>query len=124
MEERNWAMRMDERAMAREELDKEQRHMQAQGRRETLSPHWLKRVRQALGVSQEGMSKELNLERSTIFRMERREAARTISLKSLDKLAEAMGCKVVYAIVPCQGRTLMQQAEWLRWRKEILGDRK
>jgi ribosome-binding protein aMBF1 (putative translation factor) len=120
MEERDGAMKMDERAMFREKLDKEQRHMQAQGRREFLSPHWLRRVRQALGVSMEEMAEELQMNRSAIFRMEESEAARTISLKSLDKLAATMGCKVVYAIVPHQGRTLTQQAEWRRWTKQVL----
>jgi DNA-binding XRE family transcriptional regulator len=121
MEERSGTMRMDERAMFREKLDKEQRHMQAQGRREFLPKPWLKRVRQALGVTVEGMAEELDVYRQTIFRLEESEAARTISLKSLDKLAGTMGCKVVYAIVPHQGRTLMQQAEWRRWTKQVLG---
>jgi predicted DNA-binding mobile mystery protein A len=114
-------MRMDERAMLRGKLDKEQRHMQAQGRREMLSPQWLRRVRQALGVSAEEMAEEMNIYRSAIFRLEESESAGTISLKSLNKVAGAMGCKVVYAVVPHQGRTLMQQAEWRRWAKRILG---
>ena len=116
-------MKMDERAILREKLDKEQRHMRAQGRREMLAPQWLKRVRQALGVSAEEMAEEMDVYRSTIFRLEESESAGTISLRSLNKVAATMGCKVVYAVVPHQGRTLMQQAEWLRWAKEILGNR-
>ena len=44
---------------------------------------------------------------------EESEAARTISLKRLESAAEAMGCRLVYAIVPKQGSlsTLAQAAE-------------
>jgi transcriptional regulator with XRE-family HTH domain len=113
-------MKMDERAMAREKLDKEQRYMRAQGKREMLPSPWLRRVRQALGVVAEEMAEELDMQRTAIFRLEESEAARTITLKTLDKLAGAMGCKVVYAIVPHQGRTLMQLAERRGWAKELL----
>jgi hypothetical protein len=40
-------------------------------------------------------------------------------LRALEKAAEAMDCKVVYAIVPRGGKTLMELAERQRWRKKL-----
>jgi hypothetical protein len=64
----------------------------------------------------------LNVNRSVLGRLEQSEARRTISLKALDRAAAAMGCKVVYGIVPVDGKTVTEVAERRRWEK-IFGER-
>jgi hypothetical protein len=48
------------------------------------------------------------------------ERDQTISMRSLGRMAEAMGCKVVYGVVPLNGKTLEELAEERLWRK-VLG---
>jgi transcriptional regulator with XRE-family HTH domain len=112
-------MRVEDRAVVRRQLDKEQRFFQMAEKHHNYGPRWLRRVRQALGVRAEDMARELNVNRSVIFRREESEARQTISLKALEKLAGAMGCTLVYAIVPRGGKTLVELAETQLWMKKL-----
>jgi predicted DNA-binding mobile mystery protein A len=74
------------------------------GLREDKSPPagWVKAIRGALGLNTRQLADLLNVDHSTVQRLEKREAKGTAALESLDKAARAMGCKVIYAIVPNQ----------------------
>jgi predicted DNA-binding mobile mystery protein A len=61
---------------------------------------WLKAIRGALGLSTRQLAAIVGIDFSSIIRLEERELQGTVSLEVLDKAAKAMGCKVVYAIVP------------------------
>ena len=61
---------------------------------------WLKTVRQALNMSGAQLARRMGVTRAQVSQYEKNELSRSITLKSLDQAAEAMGCKVVYAIVP------------------------
>jgi hypothetical protein len=56
-----------------------------------------------------------------VFDLEAREVKNTISMRSLSRMAEAMGCKVVYGIVPRDGKTLDRLAEERLWRAVLEG---
>jgi hypothetical protein len=45
----------------------------------------------------------MNVSPQAIHQLEKSEAAGTISLKQLEAVAAAMGCRVVYAVVPRKG---------------------
>jgi predicted DNA-binding mobile mystery protein A len=64
---------------------------------------WLKAIRQALGRSLKSVAGELNISPQAIHQLEKSEAAGTISLKQLEAVSGAMGCHVVYTIVPNHG---------------------
>lgn len=64
---------------------------------------WLKALRQALGLSLKSVAERLKLTPQSIHQFEKSEAIGSISLRQLEALAGAMGCRVVYAIVPRQG---------------------
>ena len=66
---------------------------------------WVREIRTALGLSQSQLAARAGVSRATVQQMERAEAQRRITLASLDKLAQAMGCQVALAIVP-KGGTL------------------
>ncbi len=78
-------------------------------------------MRQALGVHATDMARTLDVKVSVIYRLEKSEDKKSISLRAMEKAAEAMECKVVYAIVPRGGKTLMELAERQRWRKRLGG---
>lgn len=64
---------------------------------------WLRGVRQALGMRVGEVGQRLKVGKSEVYRLEMSEARETITLKRLRAAAEAMGCEVVYAVVPARG---------------------
>ena len=61
---------------------------------------WLKTMRKALGMSGAQLGRRLGVTRSQIAQSERNELSGAVTLKTLQNAAEAMGCHLVYAIVP------------------------
>lgn len=61
---------------------------------------WLKTVRKALGMSGVQLAKKMGVTRARIAQAERAELDGAATLKSMKAAAEAMGCRLVYAVVP------------------------
>jgi predicted DNA-binding mobile mystery protein A len=61
---------------------------------------WLKAIRAALGISSRQLAQIVGIDSAAVIRLEDREPTGKITLELLDRAAQAMGCKVVYAIVP------------------------
>lgn len=62
---------------------------------------WVRAIREAIGMTNVQLAKRLRRKApQTIEDMQEYEAAGSIKLKTLRELAEAMGCQLVYAIVP------------------------
>jgi predicted DNA-binding mobile mystery protein A len=61
---------------------------------------WIKAVRGALGMTTRELAARLGVQQSTITRLEEREVSGKVTLDVLSRAAEAMHCKLVYAIVP------------------------
>jgi len=66
------------------------------------SSGWLKAIREALGMPATQLAKRLGVVTSTVTRLEASEADDTISLATLRRAAEALGCELHYALVPRQ----------------------
>lgn len=64
---------------------------------------WIKDVRSALGMSAAQMARWLDISKPTLARLEKNEASRAVTLKSLEKIARVMHCRLVYAFVPDPG---------------------
>jgi predicted DNA-binding mobile mystery protein A len=64
---------------------------------------WARSMREALGMTQVELANRMSASRQSIQEFERAEVTRRITLESLDRMATAMGCKVVLAIVPVAG---------------------
>lgn len=62
--------------------------------------HWIKDVRSALGMSAAQMARLLDISKPSLSRLEKNEASRAVTLKSLEKIARVMHCRLVYALVP------------------------
>jgi predicted DNA-binding mobile mystery protein A len=64
---------------------------------------WLRAVRDALGMSTTDVGHRMGVTRSRVTQIEQAEVAGNIKLETLERAADALGCKVVYAIVPKSG---------------------
>jgi len=61
---------------------------------------WLKAIRGALGISARQLAQIIGVDMSAIIRLEEREPDGKVTLEMLNRAAQAMDCKVIYAIVP------------------------
>ena len=61
---------------------------------------WIVEVRNILGMSAAQLGHRLGIRQSTVAKLEQSERDGTITLNSLGRLAGAMNCRLVYAIVP------------------------
>lgn len=66
------------------------------------SKGWLRTVRDAIGMNRSEVAKGMGISRQSYTALEQAEAGRAITLRSLDRAAEAMDCEVVYFLVPKQ----------------------
>jgi predicted DNA-binding mobile mystery protein A len=64
---------------------------------------WVRAIREALGMTQAQLGARMNISRQSVQDLEQAEAERRITLDSLDRLAQAMDCRVVYSLVPEHG---------------------
>ena len=80
--------------------------------RQVVRPYrgWLRAVRQALGLSRPRVAKAMGVKPQSIMDFEETEANDRITLRNLRRLANAMDCELVYAIVPKSG-TIQELAE-------------
>jgi predicted DNA-binding mobile mystery protein A len=70
----------------------------------TLPPRptsgWIASVREALGLTLGQIGKQIGSTRQAVQQLEKAEATDRITLGALRRAAEAMGCELVYALVP------------------------
>lgn len=119
--EREWEMVANERKLLRKRLDKEMWHYRLAGREKEPTGGLLRAVREALRIPLKEIQERMGVVRSAVFDLEEREETGAIMLRSLERMAEAMGCKVVYGVVPLNGKTLEEMAEGRMWR-DVLGE--
>ena len=74
---------------------------------------WIKTIRQAMGMTTSQLAKRSNLSRPRILRIEKDEMLKHVTLSTLEKVAEGLDCRVVYALVPQKDllTAIDQQAE-------------
>ena len=61
---------------------------------------WVRAIRQALGMSAATLSERLGTTAGAVSRLEQSEAADRIRLDTLRRAADALGCDLVYLLVP------------------------
>ena len=98
-----------QRAKLAMELDREGRWFQKAARR-YQTRQWARDMRRALGITMDFLAEETQVARATLYRADRREETGAITIAELEALAEAMECKLVYAMVPERG-TVAELAE-------------
>lgn len=61
---------------------------------------WIASIRQALGMSKTQLAKRVGVTRPSLDELESNEVRETITLASLHKVADALGCDLKYVLVP------------------------
>lgn len=87
------------------------------GRSWPQNGNWIFSIRGALGMSARTLAKRMGIKLASIQKMEKCERTHSITLDTLNRAAEAMDCRLVYAIVPKAGtytETLDRRAMTIR----------
>ena len=63
---------------------------------------WLRAIRDALGMTSAQFARRLGVSQPRIIELEQSEAGGSVTLNTLQRAAEALGCRFVYALVPEQ----------------------
>jgi predicted DNA-binding mobile mystery protein A len=76
---------------------------------------WVRAVREALGMSAAALADRLNITGGAVTRLEQSEAADRVQLDTLRRAADALGCDLVYVLVPRRplGTVLRERAREL-----------
>lgn len=64
---------------------------------------WIATARKALGMSAAQLARRLGVTRARVSQAEHAEVSGGVTLKTMQAMAAAMGCRFVYAIVPAEG---------------------
>jgi len=88
---------------------------------EAVQGRWIRAIRSSLGMSMQQLAGRLGVAKQSVARLERNEADDSITLRSLRKAAEALDCRLVYALVPQEGSLqALVQKQALHKAKEIV----
>lgn len=61
---------------------------------------WIRAIREALGMSGKQLAQRLKVSQPRIPRLEQDELTGSVTIKTMQQVAEALGCTFVYALVP------------------------
>ena len=100
--------------LKRKQLDRQLSPFRQVGIPEVPRDGWTKAIRTALRMPAEILGKRLGISQSAVHQLETSEAAETITLSSLKKLAGGLECELVYAIVPKASLEDIMQQQALR----------
>lgn len=103
-------MRDDFRDLRLSQLARSLSAFEAAGQEARPQRGWLRAIREGLGLSLEDVGKKLGQSRRRIQEFEIAESKDRITLRSLRRVAAALDCELVYAIVPKSG-TITELAE-------------
>ena len=80
---------------------------------------WIRAIRDALGMTTAQFARRLKIAQPSAVELEQSEAANRITLRTLERAAEALGCRLVYALIPAQPleETVRNRAKLMAGRK-------
>jgi predicted DNA-binding mobile mystery protein A len=83
------------------------------------SKGWIRAIRDALGMTSVQLAQRLGVSQPRIIELEKSEASGTVTLNTLQRAAEALGCRLVYALVPDKflEETVLERANQLAQQK-------
>jgi len=116
-------MRNEFRGLRRKQLDRALEPFRAAAKTPRPPKGWLRAIREALGVSGSEVARILKTSRQLPVQLEKAEAEDRITLKSLRTAANALGCDLVYALVPRAHtlRALVEQRACAQAKERVLG---
>jgi|SRR5271165_719347 len=85
---------------ARSQLDQRFRQLGPPKRFTPPVRGWIKGIREALGMSTAQLARRLKIKQPSVVDLEKSEAKGSMELATLRRVAEALDCTLVYALVP------------------------
>ncbi len=110
-------------AQARARLDKGFKQIGPVKRYSSPVRGWVKAIREALGMSTSQLAKRLGVKQPSLVALEQSETKGTIELATLRRVAEALDCTLIYALVPNKPleQTVRDRARlWLRRNLDVV----
>ena len=97
------------------------KHFEELSRVSRPSRGWIRAIRKTLGMTTRQLAERLGMKQPSLVELENSEAAGSITVKSLERAAAAMGCRVVYALVPTKPltETIKERASQLAKQKLV-----
>ncbi len=80
---------------------------------------WIAEFRTAMRMTSAQLAKRLGLDQSSVSRLEKSEVKNTITLESLERCANGLGCEVRYIFVP---KKPLEKLMFERARKKLLNE--
>lgn len=103
-------MRAQDRALARKNIDK--RLIKLRNSQNLARPPrgWIKAIREALGMTSKQLARRMGVSQPRASEIEKGELAGSLTLDTLQRAADALDCRLVYALVPRQSlQTLVEE---------------
>lgn len=93
-------MKNDTRRRARQRLDERLAALKPEDRFQPPPKGWIKAIRDALGMTGVQLARRQKISPQSVDALEKSESGGTIQLNTLRRAAEALDCRLVYALVP------------------------
>ena len=93
-------MNSEDRILARKHLDKRLDLLRSEQALVRPPKGWVKAIREALGLTTAQLGKRMGVSQPRVIDIEKSEKVGAITLNTLERAANAMECKLVYAFVP------------------------
>ena len=93
-------MNTGKRAIPRRRLDQRFSSMKPESHYRPPPKGWIRAIRDALGMSGAQLGRRMGVKAQSIADIEKSEASGTVQLRTLRRVAEALDCIVVYALIP------------------------
>ena len=104
---------------ARQRLDERLASLKPANRLEPPPKGWIRAIRDALAMTGPQFAARLKITPQSVGDIEKSEATGSIQLKTLSRAAEALGCILVYALVP---KTTLEETVQTRARRIAMKD--
>lgn len=85
-----------------------------------VRPGWIQFMRKALKMKVKDLAHRAGLSSSTIVQNEKRESEGAVTIDTLNKMAEAMDCELVYAFIPRKEIYELQKEAAIKKAKRLL----
>lgn len=82
---------------------------------------WIKAIRESLGMTARQLGANLGMSGVAATKLEQREQSRAITLRDLDRAAEVLNCRVVYALIPVDGLEATLRSRAVAMAAELTG---
>jgi predicted DNA-binding mobile mystery protein A len=116
-------MRDEFRNLRLKQLDRALKPFRAAAKNPRPQKGWLRAIREAAGISASEVARTLKTSRQLPVQLEKAEAEDRITLRSLRAAANALGCELVYALVPRASslHELVEERARSQAKKQVLG---